>query len=70
MSNQQVKSLSDDNFIIGCHTWDHHSVTGYASKDWQIQLEKPKQLLEQITRKPVKYFAYPTVSGTKRQLHN
>ena len=59
MSTQQVKALSDEGFIIGCHTWDHHNVTGYKNDDWKIQLEKPKQQLEQITGKPVDYFAYP-----------
>ncbi|MGN6214403.1 polysaccharide deacetylase family protein, partial [Parafilimonas sp.] len=59
MSTQQVKTLSNDGFIIGCHTWDHHNVTGYANNDWAIQLEKPKQLLEKITGRPVEYFAYP-----------
>jgi peptidoglycan/xylan/chitin deacetylase (PgdA/CDA1 family) len=59
MSDQQVKNLSDDNFIIGCHTWGHHNVTGYTNDDWIVQLEKPKQLLEKITGKAVEYFAYP-----------
>jgi peptidoglycan/xylan/chitin deacetylase (PgdA/CDA1 family) len=59
MNNQQVKILSDDGFIIGCHTWDHHNVTSYTNDDWAIQLQKPKQLLEKITGKPVNYFAYP-----------
>lgn len=59
MSTQQVKNLSDEGFIVGAHTWDHHSVTGYKNDDWKIQLEKPKYQLEQITGKPVDYFAYP-----------
>jgi peptidoglycan/xylan/chitin deacetylase (PgdA/CDA1 family) len=59
MSTEQVKILSDDGFIIGCHTWDHHNVTGYANNDWVIQFEKPKQFLEKITGKPIEYFAYP-----------
>lgn len=59
MSTQQVKTLSNDGFIIGCHTWDHHNVTDYANNDWTIQLEKPKQLLEKLTGRPVEYFAYP-----------
>lgn len=59
MNTQQVKTLSDDGFVIGCHSWDHHNVTGYANNDWPTQLEKPKQFLEEITGRPVEYFAYP-----------
>jgi peptidoglycan/xylan/chitin deacetylase (PgdA/CDA1 family) len=59
MSNQQVKDLNDKGFVIGCHTWDHHNVTDYKDHDWRIQLEKPKQLLQRITGRPVQYFAYP-----------
>jgi len=59
MSTQQVKQLSNEGFIIGAHTWDHHNVTGYRNADWKVQLETPKHQLEQITNKPVEYFAYP-----------
>ena len=59
MSDERVKTLSDDGHIIGCHTWDHHNVTGYNDDDWKIQFENPKHQLEKITGRPVKYFAYP-----------
>lgn len=59
ISPQQLKALSDQGFVIGCHTWDHHMVTKYTGNDWVKQIEKPKQALEQITGKPVDYFAYP-----------
>jgi len=54
-----LKALSDEGFVIGCHTWDHHMVTRYKNNDWTKQIEKPKQQLEKITGKPVQYFAYP-----------
>lgn len=59
MTKSQIKDLSDDGHSIGAHTWDHHPVTKYEDKDWNIQLIKPKQLLENITGKNVSYFAYP-----------
>lgn len=59
LSRKQVKELSDKGHVIGCHTWDHHNVTGYKADDWNTQLTKPTMLLEQITGKQVKYFAYP-----------
>ena len=59
MSKEQIKKLSDNGHEIAAHTWDHHMVTKYAGEDWNIQLQKPQQQLEEITGKPVKYFAYP-----------
>ena len=59
MTSEQIKTLADQGHIIGCHTWDHHDVKKYAASDWPLQVEKPLQLLEKITAKPVKYFAYP-----------
>ncbi|XZF15708.1 polysaccharide deacetylase family protein [Chitinophagaceae bacterium MMS25-I14] len=59
MSRAQVRMLADKGHTIGCHTWDHHIVTGYTAQDWTTQLVKPTLMLEQITGKPVRYFAYP-----------
>ena len=59
MSKDQIKNLSDSGNVIAGHTWDHHMVTKYTGADWDTQLVKPKKLLEAITGKPVKYFAYP-----------
>ncbi len=59
MTKTEIKALSDNGHTIGCHTWDHHKINQYTKQDWQIQLLKPKKLLENITGKPVCYFAYP-----------
>lgn len=59
LSRAQIHDLSEQGHLIGCHTWDHHSVTGYTATDWPLQLEKPRSQLEQITNRPVRYFAYP-----------
>lgn len=59
MTALQVKSLADQGHVIGCHTWDHHDVRSYGKNDWKLQLEDPKNQLEKITGKPVRYFAYP-----------
>ncbi len=59
MSKEQIKELSDDGNTIACHTWDHHMVTKYTGDDWNIQLEKPRKTLTEITGKPIEYFAYP-----------
>ncbi len=59
MSKDQVKALSDAGHAIGSHTWDHHNVKKYQGDDWKIQIEKPSKQLEEITGKPIRYFAYP-----------
>jgi peptidoglycan/xylan/chitin deacetylase (PgdA/CDA1 family) len=59
MSKEQIKALSDEGHIIGSHTWDHHNFKKYQGEDWVTQIEKPSKKLEEITGKPIKYFAYP-----------
>ncbi|MDB5130895.1 MAG: polysaccharide deacetylase family protein [Mucilaginibacter sp.] len=59
MSKAQVKQLSDEGNVIASHTWNHTNFKKITGKDWQIQLDKPTKLLEDITGKPVKYFAFP-----------
>lgn len=60
MSREQVKALSDQGHVIGSHTWDHQNVKKLKEeKEWETQIEKPNRQLQEITGKPVKYFAYP-----------
>jgi peptidoglycan/xylan/chitin deacetylase (PgdA/CDA1 family) len=59
MSKAQVKELFDDGNVIGSHTWDHHNVRKYQGNDWKIQIDKPTKQLEEITGKPIRYFAFP-----------
>ena len=59
MDKTQIKSLSDRGHAIASHTWDHHNVKKYAGQDWVTQIEEPTKELEEITGKPIKYFAYP-----------
>jgi peptidoglycan/xylan/chitin deacetylase (PgdA/CDA1 family) len=59
MSKAQLKQLSDEGNVIAGHTWNHTNFKKITGKDWQIQLDKPTKLLEDITGKPVKYFAFP-----------
>ncbi|MDB5125462.1 MAG: polysaccharide deacetylase family protein [Mucilaginibacter sp.] len=59
MSKAQLKQLSDEGNVIASHTWNHSNFKKITGKDWQIQLDKPTKLLEDITGKPVKYFAFP-----------
>lgn len=59
MSKAQIKNLADSGHAVEGHTWDHHMVTKYVGADWDTQLVKPKRQIQDITGKPVKYFAYP-----------
>jgi peptidoglycan/xylan/chitin deacetylase (PgdA/CDA1 family) len=68
ISREQIKALSDDGHIIGCHTWDHHDVRKYTEEDWVKQAVETKQKLEEITGKPVDYFAYPFGAWNKEAI--
>lgn len=59
MTTEQIKQLSDEDHVIGSHTWDHHNVKKYVGEDWVTQIEKPTRKLEEITGKHPDYFAYP-----------
>lgn len=59
MTTAQIKSLSDSGHIIACHTWDHPNITMVVKYDPKKQLVLPRQFLEKITGKGVRYFAYP-----------
>jgi peptidoglycan/xylan/chitin deacetylase (PgdA/CDA1 family) len=59
MTATQIVALSEKGHAIEAHSWDHHRVTKYTGKDWDIQLLKPKKQLETLTGKPVHHFAYP-----------
>lgn len=59
MTKEEVRQLADEGNIIGSHTWDHSNVKNYLAEDWVKQVDKPSKQLEQITGKPVNYFAYP-----------
>ncbi len=59
MNREQIKALADEGHEIGSHTWDHHNFKKYEGEDWVTQIEKPTKTLQEITGKPIKYFAYP-----------
>lgn len=59
LGTAEIQDISGRGYEIGCHTWDHHKVTGYTTEDWNKQLIEPTALLKKITGKPIKFFAYP-----------
>lgn len=72
MTKEQIKQLADEGHAIGSHTWRHDRVDRlkdlntieYRGKkievnEWDFQLTNTKKQLEEITGKPVEYFAFP-----------
>ncbi|SKA30880.1 Peptidoglycan/xylan/chitin deacetylase, PgdA/CDA1 family [Chitinophaga eiseniae] len=57
LSVAQIKALSENGHAVESHTWDHPRPDGYH--DWDKELLLPRQQLEKITGRPVRYIAYP-----------
>jgi peptidoglycan/xylan/chitin deacetylase (PgdA/CDA1 family) len=65
MNRQQIKQLSDEGNVIGCHSRNHNDFRKLKGADWQVQIAGSKHVLETITGKPVAYFAFPYGSWYK-----
>lgn len=59
MSKEQIRELSDRGHAIGLHTWDHQDLRKLAADQWKIQIDNPKAMLEEITKKEVTSLTYP-----------
>ncbi len=59
MNAIQIRELSENGHTIAAHTWDHPDVRKLTPQQWRVQLDLPRQLLEKITGKSVRFFAYP-----------
>lgn len=81
MTKEQIKQLSDEGHVIASHTWDHHRVDRLKNEntidyrgqkkvvnEWDFQLANTRTQLEEITGKPVYYFAYPFGIWSKEAL--
>jgi len=59
MSRDDLRRLDAAGMSIAAHTWDHHRADEYTAADYPVQFDQPRELLEQVLRKPVRHFAYP-----------
>lgn len=59
LTADQIKELSDKGHAIAAHTYDHPFITTLKGKQWDKQIDIPKQKLEKITGLKIEYFAYP-----------
>ena len=66
LTRQEIKTLADEGNTIACHTYDHPLVTKLQDDQWSKELDQPRELLKQITGKPVDYFAYPYGAWNER----
>lgn len=59
MSRDDLRRLADAGMTVAAHTYDHHRADRYAEPDWALQLQQPREVLEQVIGGPVEHFAYP-----------
>jgi len=59
MSREQVKSLAEDGHAVETHTWSHQNLKKYKPEDWDEQIVKSCNQLQEITGQQAKYLAYP-----------
>ena len=60
LSTDEIEELSNRGHTIGLHSWDHVMATKYTdSTIWEKQVYAPKKKLEDMTDKPIDYWAYP-----------
>ena len=60
LSTDEIEELSNRGHTIGLHSWDHVMATKYTdSIIWEKQVYAPKKKLEDMTGKPIDYWAYP-----------
>jgi peptidoglycan/xylan/chitin deacetylase (PgdA/CDA1 family) len=72
MSKEQIRQLADEGNAVEAHTWRHDRVDRYLTtphidkgtnkmveNDWDLQLGKEREKLENISGKRIYYFAYP-----------
>lgn len=60
LTEKQIKNIgSSAQFALGGHTHHHPYLTQLSPEKQQEEIIENKRLLEQIGRKPVRYFAYP-----------
>jgi len=69
LSREEIYNLAKAGNTIACHTYDHPLLTRLPDNGWTKEIDEPKKLLEQITGKPVYYFAYPYGAWDERAVN-
>ncbi|MDP9498249.1 MAG: polysaccharide deacetylase family protein, partial [Actinomycetota bacterium] len=59
MSRDDLRRLADAGMTVAAHSYDHRPADRYSGRDFKLQFDGPRELLEKIVRRPVEHFAYP-----------
>jgi peptidoglycan/xylan/chitin deacetylase (PgdA/CDA1 family) len=59
MSVDSIKTLSNNNFEIGAHTYSHSYLTDMSLEEADDEISSGKEYLEQILGKEVPHFCFP-----------
>lgn len=59
MSRAQLKTLAEDGWDLGGHTWSHPRLPDLSADAQREEIRRGKEALEAITGTPVTTFAYP-----------
>lgn len=59
LTERQIKEVSDSGVIIGSHSITHRNLKNLDDESLIVELKDSKKSLEDITGRPVQYFAYP-----------
>jgi peptidoglycan/xylan/chitin deacetylase (PgdA/CDA1 family) len=59
MTSAQVRALSDAGMDLGAHTHRHPILAGLAPADARSEIAQSRDVLQDLTERPVRLFAYP-----------
>lgn len=59
MSQQEIKTLEEEGFTIGNHTYEHYSVNTLSPDELRSDINKSRRYFEKILRNPQNIFCYP-----------
>lgn len=66
MNSDETKMLHDSGFEIGSHSHSHHAMAGLSMEEAEEEFRLSKEILEEIVRRKVRFFAFPY--GGKRSV--
>lgn len=68
LSREEIISLSQDGWIIGCHSATHESVVMLDAEGLHREIVQSREMLERELSLPIRYFAYPKGAYTRGAL--
>jgi peptidoglycan/xylan/chitin deacetylase (PgdA/CDA1 family) len=59
LSTTELQEISSNGHEIGCHSHSHFALSNLDLREWDKEIKDCRKILEDITQKPIKHFAYP-----------